>query len=219
MKILFVAVGAIIVGGIASVLGVQSGVFRGIATAIGVGCGLLLYGLIKEKQERKLIEYEVEQERITYEQEPSKSNLKPCLNCGQQFERKYNHCWKCGAKRGAVQPVRSDKKEITEVKSPLVNNIAKNEVSKSESSENMKRSQSRTIFIALLTICGMLLWPPWKVGTSGRSIGYHLFFRAAPDGRSAAYIDWSRLGLQFLIVGVLTTAVIVLFKSKQHSKS
>ena len=98
MKIIFGAIGAVIAGGIATILGVQSGAFRGIATAVGVGCGWVLYGLLVERQERKRIEFELEQDRIRYEQERNQPNLMSCSNCGQQFDRKYNHCWKCGAK-------------------------------------------------------------------------------------------------------------------------
>jgi hypothetical protein len=33
----------------------------------------------------------------------SDSRLRPCLNCGEQTDRDFNYCWKCGAKRGAVK--------------------------------------------------------------------------------------------------------------------
>ena len=58
-----------IAGAVASALGIQLGAFRGIAAAIGLGCGWLLYGVIKEKRERVRIACELEQDRIRYEEE------------------------------------------------------------------------------------------------------------------------------------------------------
>src|SRR6267143_2902877 len=38
----------------------------------------------------------------------SQPRLKPCLNCGEQIERDSACCWKCGAKRGALQLPKED---------------------------------------------------------------------------------------------------------------
>ena len=78
----------------------------------------------------------------------------------------------------------------------------------------MNSRRRRAIFIGLLLVAAMLLYPPWRSGQ--RSIGYHLFFRQAPAGVNNAYLDWSRLGLQCLIVGVLVAAVIALLNGKKQ---
>jgi hypothetical protein len=79
------------------------------------------------------------------------------------------------------------------------------------------RSHYRSIVFTMLVVAAaMLVWPPWKVGTGGRAIGYHLFFRSNPAGYASAYLDWSRLGLQFLILLVLVAAVMVLWKNKKQ---
>lgn len=73
MKIIFGAIGAIVASSIASAIGVQ-GAFRSIAAAVGLGAGWLLYGLIEDRQERKRIEVELEQDRIRHEQERNELN-------------------------------------------------------------------------------------------------------------------------------------------------
>jgi len=48
----------------------------------------------------------------------SDSRLRPCLNCGEQTNRAFNYCWKCGSKRGAVKSnsniehVKSESKKV-----------------------------------------------------------------------------------------------------------
>lgn len=82
----------------------------------------------------------------------------------------------------------------------------------------MNTIQRKVIFIGLSIIAAMLLWPPWKVGNSGMSIGYHLFFRSNPAGYARAYLDWSRLGLQGLIVAVLIAAIIIFVGNKDEAR-
>lgn len=74
MRTIFGVIGAIIVCGIASALGMRSGAFNAIAAAVGLGAGWLLYGLIEDRHERKRIEFELEQDRIRYEQERNELN-------------------------------------------------------------------------------------------------------------------------------------------------
>jgi uncharacterized membrane-anchored protein YhcB (DUF1043 family) len=52
----------------------RSGAFNAIAAAVGLGAGWLLYGLIEDRHERKRIEFELEQDRIRYEQERNELN-------------------------------------------------------------------------------------------------------------------------------------------------
>jgi hypothetical protein len=69
MKILLGVIGAIIAGGIVSVLGVESSAFRAIAAAVGLGCGWLAHGMLEDREDRARIARELEQDRIRYEHE------------------------------------------------------------------------------------------------------------------------------------------------------
>jgi DNA-directed RNA polymerase subunit RPC12/RpoP len=96
MKILFGAIGAVIASAIIPLLGIHSAVINTLLVGFGIGGGWLLAGILKEKQERIQLNRELEQDKIRYEQERKQPKLKPCLNCGQEIDSKYNHCWKCG---------------------------------------------------------------------------------------------------------------------------
>lgn len=68
--------GAIVLIVIADILGLHSSSFSLFAVVVsplvGFVAGWLLYNSIEERQERKRIEYELEQDRIKYEQERQK---------------------------------------------------------------------------------------------------------------------------------------------------
>ena len=72
MRLILGVIGAMIAGGVATALGIESAAFRGIAAAVGLGCGWLVYGMFEERQERARIARELEQDRIRYEQERKK---------------------------------------------------------------------------------------------------------------------------------------------------
>ena len=72
MKVFFSLISAAIGSGIMSLLPIHGGLYgvmRGIGAVIGFGCVMLLFGLFEERKERARIEYELEQDRIKYEQD------------------------------------------------------------------------------------------------------------------------------------------------------
>jgi Na+-translocating ferredoxin:NAD+ oxidoreductase RnfA subunit len=79
MKIFISLIGAAIGSGIMSLLPMYGGlgaVMKGVGAAVGFGGVMLLFGLFEERNERARIEYELEQDRIKYEPESKRPEVK-----------------------------------------------------------------------------------------------------------------------------------------------
>jgi cell division protein FtsB len=78
----------------------------------------------------------------------------------------------------------------------------------------MNKNQRLTLFGGIVAIVGTCLMPPWYSEDRG-SMGYHLLF-LAPD-RGAPTVDMGRLLLEWVIVGGLVAALMVLLKGDDWS--
>ena len=93
----------------------------------------------------------------------------------------------------------------------------------------MNVRQRVAIFVGLFIEAGMLLYPPWKV--PDWATPYHLFssppkwtvpaawsesgYKLLDAYQAVGVIDWQRLKIQCLIVGIVATGLVVLLGGKK----